>query len=193
MFTHGFELTTALTSVIIFIVSLFCFFKTKERGLWKFFFFCMIIDSFMGSIIHGIVMKEELINALWVVLAFFFTLTINTILCIFLRCSYMHISILSILLSVLLCSQMILGMDFLLTFTFYALLILVICTFFILKDRMKGYHYILLGFLFQLLGGVLMLRHVKFVIVDHNGIYHLFMALTLVCLYLGINKKYKLC
>ena len=193
MFTKGFELTTALTNVIIFIVSVFCVFKTKEKGLWKFFFFCLIIDSFMGSFIHGIVLDKTLIDALWVILAFFFTLTINTLLCIFLRCNYFHIISLSVLLSILMFIEMVFDMDYLLTFTYYALLILAICTIYLIKDKYSGMGFILISFLCQLIGGLLLLFKAKFFIVDHNGIYHLFMALTLVFIYLGINKKYKLC
>ena len=193
MFTSGYELTTALTNVLIFIVSLFGFFKIKEHKLWKFFFLCMSIDSFIGSIVHGIVLSSNIINILWVILAFCFTITVNTLLCIFMKNGFVHITILSILLSILLFVQMIYEMDFLLTFTFYVLIILFISLYYIIKEFNKYDLWIILGFVFQVIGGILMLCKCKFYSLNHNGIYHMFAVFTLICFYIGIKKKYNLC
>ena len=183
--TNGFELTTAITNIIILIVSIICFIKVR-RTLWKFFFLCMIIDSFLGTIAHGIVMNGTINNIIWAVLAIFFTFTINTLLCIFLRLKFKHIFILSLLLSILLGIQLLLNIDFILTFTFYVLLIMIICTICILKRKNRMMY--LIGFLVQLIGGIFMLSKVNIGVLNYNGIYHLFMALTLVFLYLGYRK-----
>ena len=121
-FTNGFELSTAITNVIIFVVSIICFFKIKKYNLWKFFFLCMCADSFLGVIVHGIVMSQTLNNILWIILSLMFTITINTLFCIFLKLKYRHIIILSVLLSILLCIQLFLDINFILTFVLYVLL-----------------------------------------------------------------------
>lgn len=194
MFTSGYELSTAITNVFIFAFSVYGYFKIKDKKLWKFFFLTMIIDSFLGSIVHGIVMEEFYINIIWVFLAFFFTLTVNTLLCICLDLKYKNIFFLSILLSILMFSQMVYGFDYLFTFTMYALLVLAICTYYILKSRKDNYIWILIGFVFQVIGGILLLYKVKtnFMYLNHNGIYHLFMLVTLIFMFIGVNKGFSL-
>ncbi len=189
IFTSGYELTTAITNALIFIVSLFCVIKIKNNKLWKLFFILMCIDSFLGVIVHGIVMSNKVNDILWVILTLFFTLTVNTLLCIYLKLSYKHIAILSILLAIVLFIQMMMNFNYLLTFDFYALFILLICTYFIIKDWNKGSIWIIIGFILQVIGGILMICKVKAKIINHNGIYHLFMVMTLICLYKGIINK----
>lgn len=189
IFTSGYELTTAITNALIFIVSVYCSIKNKGNKLWRLFFILMCIDSFLGVIVHGIVMSNKVNDILWVILALFFTFTVNTLLCIYLKLSYKHITILSILLSIMLFTQMILDINFLLTFDFYALLILIICTYYIIKDWNKGSILIIIGFILQVIGGVIMISKIKAPVIDHNGIYHLFMVMTLICLYKGIIKE----
>ena len=186
--TSGFELTTAITNIIIFIVSIICFIKVKNGPLWKFFFLCLIIVSFLGTLVHGYVLNDMIYIILWTVMAIFFTFTINTLLCIFMRLKFLHVFMLSLILSILLGIQILLGINFILTFTIYVLMIMIICTFYILKRKNKSMY--LIGFLIQLIGGIFMLSKVHIGVLNHNGIYHIFMAITLVFLYLGYKKDY---
>ena len=187
MLTSGYELSTSITNIFIFIVSIICFIKVKKNNLWKFFFLLMSIDSFLGVIVHGFVMSKMLNDILWVILALFFTISVNTLFCIFINLNIKHIFILSILLSILLCIQMLYGFNFLLTFTFYVLLILIISTYYILKKENKLYY--LLGFVIQVIGGIFLLSRCKFPLINYNGVYHIFMAITLIFLYLGYKNE----
>lgn len=185
--TSGFELTTSITNIFIFVVSLISFIKIKKNSMWKFFFFCMCICSFLGVIVHGIEMSQNTNNILWAILSLCFTITINTLLCIFMNLRYKHMIILSVLLSILLCTQLLLDLNFILTFTLYVLLVLILCTYYILKsDNRKLY---LIGFFITLIGGILMLSKCKISILNHNGLCHVFMAVGLVFLYLGSKKE----
>ena len=187
--TSGFELTTAITNAIIFIVSIICFFKIKKNNLWKFFFLCMCVDSFLGVIVHGVVMSKAVNNFLWIILAIMFTVTINTLFCIFIKLKFRHIILLSVLLSILLCIQLALDLNFLLTFVLYVLLIMIVCTYYIVKSKNKILY--LIGFLIQLIGGILMLCKCKISVINHNGICHIATAITLIFLYLGSKKDIK--
>lgn len=185
--TSGYELTTSITNIFIFVVSIICFFKIKKNNLWKFFFLLMSIDSFLGVIVHGIVMSQKTNDILWVILSLCFTFTVNTLFCLFLNLKHRHIVILSILLSTLLLTQMIYGFDYLLTFTLYVLIIILICIYYSLKNKLY-----LIGFLIQIIGGILMLCKCKISIINHNGICHIFMAIALIFLYLGSKKDIKI-
>ena len=189
MFTTGIELTTALTNVVIFIVSIFGYIKIKNK-LWKMFYLLMSIDSFLGIIAHGIVMSQTVNNILWVILTIIFTITINMFLCIFgnmkLKTNYIMSGILSIILLLL----FYLGKDYLLVFSYYCLIIVIISIYFIIK-KMKDKLWYLLGFASQIVGGILLLCRVSMGLINYNGIYHLFAALTLIFFYIGIKKSTK--
>ena len=55
--TKGFELTTAITNLIIFIVSICCYKNIKKKNIWNKFYLFLIFDSFLGIIVHGIKMS----------------------------------------------------------------------------------------------------------------------------------------
>ena len=189
MLTSGYEFTTAITNGLIFIVSLFCMFNIKNNKLWKLFFILMCIDSFLGVIVHGFVMRIELNIILWVILTIFLTFTVNTLLSVFLNLSYKHIVIMSIILLLLLIIEIFSGINYLLTFDFSSLLILLICIYIIIKKWKKENMYFILGIIFQIIGGILMILKIDGKVLDHNGIYHLFMVLTLIYFYNGIKKN----
>ena len=189
--TSGIELTTAITNVVIYIVSLYGFFAIKKDKLWKFFYFLMTIDSFLGVIVHGLEMSIQLNVLLWLILAITFTITVNTFLVIFLKIKARYIILFSILLSLLLLAEIHHGMDFILTFTLYVLLSIIISTYKIVKSKINNKEYFLAGILVQITGGILMLSKVSIGEVNHNGIYHLFMALTLAIFLIGIKKNSK--
>lgn len=188
--TTGYELTTAITNVIIFIISFYGFFKIKKKDkLWKLFFFLMSVDSFIGSIVHGLTMTTSLNIILWIILSIFFTFTVNTFLVIFLKYKVKHIIILSVLLSILMLVEIYNGLDFILTFTIYVLISMIISTIFIIKSKDKNKKYYIYAIISQFIGGIFMLTNIKVCYLNHNGVYHLFMALTMLLFLLGVNKK----
>ncbi len=186
MFTTGIELTTALTNVVIFIVSIYAYFKVKDK-LWNMFYFLMSIDSFLGAIAHGIVMSQTVNSIIWVILTIIFTITINMFLCIFGNMKLMINFIISGILSIILLLLFYLGKDYLLVFSYYCLIIVIISIYFIIK-KMKDKLWYLLGFASQIVGGTLLLCRVSMGLINYNGIYHLFTALTIIFFYIG-NKK----
>jgi undecaprenyl pyrophosphate phosphatase UppP len=84
---------------------------------------------------------------------------------------------------------MFLNINFLVTFDFYALFVLIICTYCIVKNYSKEDIWIILGFILQVIGGLIMLFNINGHILDHNGIYHMFMVMTLMCIFIGLSKK----
>ena len=188
IFTKSFELTTALTNFLIFIVSVFCVIKIKEKN-WKTFYILMTIDSFLGTIVHGIVISDTIKTIIWSILAISFVLTINSLLLIFTNIKTRYPIYLSIIISILLLIQYFLNMRFLLTFTFYSLIIIIITFIYMIKSSLNNKKYFILGYVFQIIGGVFLLSRVQFNYFNFNGIYHLFMLLTLIFFYIGIKKN----
>ena len=82
--THGYDLTTAITNLFIFVTSVYGFIKIKNKK-WKLFYLFMSIDSLLGALVHGIYLSMETSLILWLILAIFFTITINTLFSIFLK------------------------------------------------------------------------------------------------------------
>ena len=186
--TSGYELTTAITNIFIFIVSLFCLFKIKSKP-WKYFYLFMCIDSFMGVIAHGIKMSQKTNDIIWIILSILFTITINLLLYVFKNIKIKNVIILSSILSVIMLIQLFLNSNYLLTFVIYVLIAFLIIIYSVIKSNYKNQKYYLIGFIVQIIGGILMLFKTKIWILNHNGICHLFTVLTLIIFYLGIQKK----
>lgn len=187
--TEGYELTTAITNIFIFIVGLYGFINIKKDKLWKDFFFFVTIDSFLGVIVHGIKMSTMTNNILWIILSILFTFTVNTMFCIFIKFKLKYGLILSLLLSLLLLTQLVLGQDFIITFLLYIIMILVFSIYYIIRFNYKNKKYFLLGFLIAFIGGLFSLFKVDPPILDHNGITHLFTVVALILFYIGIKKN----
>ena len=85
--------------------------------------------------------------------------------------------------------QLFLNSNYLLTFVIYVLIAFLIIIYFVIKSNYKNQKYFLIGFIVQIIGGILMLFKTKIWILNHNGICHLFTVLTLIIFYLGIQKK----
>ncbi len=190
-FTSGYELTTALTNILIFIVSIYSCLKTKDKK-WKLFFLLLTIDSFLGVIVHGIVMSITLHNILWVILTILFVLSTNTLLTIFVDIKSKIAVLLSIALSIILLIEFYLGMKFLLTFTMYTLIVSIITFIFMIKNNnYKNKIYFILAYISQVIGGIFLLSNIELWLLNHNGFYHIFMALTILFFYIGIKKQLK--
>ena len=188
IFTSGYELTTSITNIFIFVVSLFGYIKIHNKP-WKTFYLLMTIDSFLGVIVHGLVMSKTVNDLLWVLLSILFTITVNMLLHIFINIKMKHVIMLSILLSVIMLTQLFLGMDFLLTFVIYIMLVFAISVYFIIKKNYKNKKLLLLGFGVQLIGGILLLCKTTISILNYNCICHLFTVATLIIFYIAIQKK----
>jgi len=187
-FTSGYELTTALTNILIFIVSIYSYLNIKDKK-WKLFFLLLTNDSFLGVIVHGIVMSIALHNILWVILTILFVLSTNTLLTIFVDIKSKIAILLSIALSIILLIEFYLGMKFLLTFTMYTLIVSIITFIFMIKNNnYKHKIYFILAYISQVIGGIFLLSDIELWLLNHNGFYHIFMALTILFFYIGIKK-----
>jgi len=187
--TSGFELTTSLTNILIFLVSVYGFITIKKDKLWKLFFFLMSIDSLMGVIVHGLVMTIELNTILWIIMAVLFTITINTFFIIFLKYKVKHIIILSILLTLFMMVLIYFDFDFILFFTLYVLLILIISFYHLIKENIKNKKYFIIGFLIILLIGGVVFTDIKLFGLNHNGFIHIILAISLIFFIKGIKKN----
>ena len=165
MFTTGYELTTAITNVIICIVSIICLLKTNNKR-WKPFYIFMAIDSFIGSIVHGVVMSTTVNTVLWVTLSILFVITANILLNLFMNTKPKNLIIASIAVIALLIIQLFLEMDYILTFVLYVILVFILCVCFIFKNKIKNKKWFLAGFIVQLIGGIFLLAKIRFNLID---------------------------
>ena len=188
--TSGFELTTAITNVLILVVAFILFLIVKKSSMWKFFFLLVSIDAFFGIIVHSIVMTPRINEIFWVILSIMLSISINTLLGIFIKLDIKRVFILSELLSVLMMVQMLYSMNYLLSFVIYGIIVLFIITYYILKTDNKIFY--LSAFVIQLIGVILILCKLKISVINHNGICHLFTVVTLILLYLGSKKDIKI-
>ncbi len=189
--TTGYELTTAISNLCIFIVSVYGLINIKKDKLWKLFFLLMTIDSFFGVIVHGVVMSTKVNNILWIILTILFAITVNIIFSIFMNLKYKYVLIFTIGLGVILLVQLALNMNYLLTFTIYAILSVIISiSYYLIKNEGQRLWFAL-GFITQLVGAVPLLLKAKIGMINHNGIYHYFMMLSLIFFYIGVKKKEK--
>lgn len=198
--TSGCELITGLTNLIIMfttLVILFRFRKLKidKKKIWYIFYISVIVDSLLGFIIHSFLWNSEIVNMLWIILSFIFCITLNSLLFTIIKSSSVSkLLIMSIVMYLIFVIETICGIDFLLTFILIALFyILYILWFYIhryAKTCTKKDIFYLIGIFSQIIGGLFLLFKVKVNIIfsfDKNGIYHMFMILTIIFMYLG-NK-----
>ena len=198
--TSGSELITGLTNLIIMfatLVILFRFRKLKidKKKIWYIFYISVIVDSLLGFIIHSFLWNSEIVNILWIILSFIFCITLNSLLFTVIKSSSVSkLLIVSIIMYLIFIVETILGIDFLLTFILIALFyILYILWFYIhryIKTCTKKDIFYIIGIVLQIIGGLFLLFKIKVNIIvpfDKNGIYHMFMILTIIFMYLG-NK-----
>lgn len=188
--TTGIELTTAISNIFILVVSILGLIKIKKDGLWRLFFILMTMASAMGVIVHGIAMSIEMNTILWIILSIIFTFTINTFLVIFMKFKIKHIIILSVLLTVFMLVQIYFDLDYILSFTLYVLLIVIISFYYLLKDKeIKNKKYFIAAFLVTLIGGSTVFTDIKIYSLNHNGIAHIFLAIALLLFIIGLKKE----
>lgn len=189
LFTNGYELTTAITNLLIFITTLFLLPKIKDNKTWKWFYYFITMDAFIGIIVHGIKMNNILFNTLWVILIIMFSITFNLLLHIFYNVKYKKIVLLSISLIIILLIEMVFKIYFIYTLLIYAILVVFICLYKIFKSNNKSKYYYLTGIIIQMLGVIPTFTKLSFKYLNYNGICHLFSLITIIIFYLGIKKE----
>lgn len=189
MFRSGYELLTGLTNILILIVSLYSFIRLKRLNYnkyWLSFYMFLIVGSLFGFIIHSFNINDKIVNILWIILLFIFICIINSLL--FSEYKYnKYIVFISISFYIFLVVEAILNMNFIITFIIYVFINFI----FIVKSYIKNKrYYYLYGIIIQIIGGILLIsRNIKIWYLDHNGIYHIFMMITIILFYIS-NKKY---
>ena len=186
--TSGFELTTSLTNILIFIASIYGVITVKKDKLWRLFFIMMSIDSFLGVIVHGIQMSTTVNNIFWAVLSVLFVITINTLLTIFFKLDLKYVIILSIVVTLALLIQLIFNMNFILTFTLYVLLVLILTFYKLLKMDIQNKKIFIWAYIVVVIGGIFLLSRIKLHYLNYNGICHIFTAIAIFMFALALKK-----
>lgn len=189
MFRSDYELLTGITNLFILIVSLYSFIKLKRinyNKYWLSFYMFLIVGSLLGFIIHSFNINDKIVSILWIILLFIFICIINSLL--FSEYKYnKYIVFISILFYIFLVVEAIFNMDYIITFVIYVCINFI----FIIKSYIKNKrYYYLYSIIIQIIGGLLLIsRNIKIWYLDHNGIYHIFMMITVILFYIS-NKKY---
>ena len=189
MFRSDYELLTGITNLFILIVSLYSFIRLKRinyNKYWLSFYMLLGLGSLLGFIIHSFNINDKIVSILWIILLFIFICIINSLL--FSEYKYnKYIVFISILFYIFLVVEAIFNMDFIITFVIYVCINFI----FIIKSYIKNKrYYYLYSIIIQIIGGLLLIsRNIKIWYLDHNGIYHIFMMLTIILFYIS-NKKY---
>lgn len=189
MFRSDYELLTGITNLFILIVSLYSFIRLKRinyNKYWLSFYMLLGLGSLLGFIIHSFNINDRIVSILWIILLFIFICIINSLL--FSEYKYnKYIVFISILFYIFLVVEAIFNMDYIITFVIYVCINFI----FIIKSYIKNKrYYYLYSIIIQIIGGLLLIsRNIKIWYLDHNGIYHIFMMITIILFYIS-NKKY---
>lgn len=195
--TNGSELITGLTNLIIMLTTLVILFKYKRlkidnKKIWYIFYISVVVDSLLGFVIHSFLWNSEIVNILWIVLSFIFCITLNSLL--FTVIKYSSVSkllIISIVMYLIFVIETLNGIDFLLTFILITLFYIVYILWFYIHRYVKTCtekdRFYIISIIFQIIGGLFLLFKVNIFYFDKNGIYHMFMVLTIIFMFLG-NK-----
>lgn len=189
MFRSDYELLTGITNLFILIVSLYSFIRLKRinyNKYWLSFYMLLGLGSLLGFIIHSFNINDRIVSILWIILLFIFVCIINSLL--FSEYKYnKYIVFISILFYIFLVVEAIFNMDYIITFVIYVCINFI----FIIKSYIKNKrYYYLYSIIIQIIGGLLLIsRNIKIWYLDHNGIYHIFMMITVILFYIS-NKKY---
>ena len=187
--TSGYELMTAITNLVIFVTSIIILINIKNNKIWSLFFKFIMIDSFLGIIVHGINMSNTLYEILWGVLCILFVITFNTLLYIFGNIKLKNIAIISILISTILILEILFDLNYVITFIIYAIIVVLTSIYLLIKNKYQNKEYFIVGIVVQLIGVIP--AFLKFGIgnFNHNCITHTFTLITIVIFYIGIKKS----
>lgn len=197
IFTTGYEFMTAITNIIITMLSCYVCYKLNrnvKNRKWVFFFLLLSVAGFMGVLIHGIAFKKAYIRALWFILSLIFTLAITTLVYLFVnnkKYGYRNIIITSIIVYLVFFLEMVAEIDFLTTFIIYAALCIIFSLIILIRRGIKENIYFIIALLIQIIGGIFLLLSIRIpkLLLDENSIYHLFMFVSIIFLSIGAYKK----
>ncbi|MBR6133656.1 MAG: hypothetical protein IKQ29_02935 [Bacilli bacterium] len=193
--TSGYELSTAITNLFIFITSIFIFIKVKNNNRWNLFYLFLILDSFMGIIVHGISMSNNINNILWIILYILFSITFNLLLYIFCNMKLKNVFILSILIFIIMFIIFSISIKYNIknldniVILLYALLLVLISLYNIIKSNYIYKYYYIIGIIIQIIGIIPIFIKLNIGYFNYNGICHIFSNITIILLYLGIKKE----
>ncbi len=185
----GYELITAITNLAIFIASIIILIKLKYDKIWNIFYILISIDSFLGIIVHGINMNKNINDFLWGILSISLVLTINTLLIIFVGLKKKYYLITSFLIITILILEIIFNLNYVITFVIYAIIVVLLSTYFMLKNNYKNKNYFLIGIINQIIGIIPTFLKIGIGNFNHNCITHTFTLITIIIFYLGIKKS----
>ena len=188
IFTTGYELCTAITNLVIFIITVILLSKINNKK-WKIFYYFILIDSFLGIIIHGIKMSQTVNDILWIILLILFSITFNLLLHIFCNTKIKNVIIISIVLFILLLFELLFKLDYIITLLTYALIVVLICLYKQIKNNNKNKYYFIIGIIIQLLGVIPIYLKLSISIYNYNCICHTFTLITIILFYLGLKKE----
>lgn len=189
MFTTGYELTTGLTNLLILLVSLIGVFKIKNNKPWRLFYIFMSIDSTLSFIVHSFKISIQLNIVLWILLLIFFIMTLNSFLVVFFKLKPIYIILLTILLIGILILEVILDFNYIFTFDIFVFLTILLCLIKLIKNNYKNKTYYYLAFILSFISAVVAILNFELLVLNYNGISHIFIALTLLLFLIGIKKN----
>jgi len=192
--TTGYELSTAITNLLLFITSIYIFFNIKNKSYrWFYLFICM--DSFLGIIVHGVRMNTTINTILWIILYILFSITFNLLLYIFCNVKLKKVMIISLIVFIVMLITFIIAIKVPvnkldnIVMLLYALCIVLISLYNIIKSNYKYKYYYIIGIIIQIIGIIPIFINLDLKYIDHNGLCHIFTLIAIVLFYLGVRKK----
>ena len=191
--TSGYELSTAITNLLIFITSIILILNIKKKPFrWFYYFIC--IDSFLGVIVHGIKMSSLINEILWIILYLLFCITFNLLLHLFCNVKLKKVFIISLISFIFMALIFMCAIKFNINkldnivMLLYALSIVLYCLYNIIKKSPIN-KYFIIGIIIQIIGIIPIFISLNIWYLNYNGICHLFTLITIIIFYLGIRKE----
>lgn len=193
--TTGYELSTAITNLMIFITSIILIRKIKIKS-FKWFYYFIAIDSFMGVIVHGIKMSSIVNTILWVILYLLFCITFNLLLHIFCNIKLKKVLLISLISFIMMfiiymiaIKNHINNLDNIVMLLYAASIVFISLYHILKKDYINKYY--IVGIIIQIIGIMPIFFKINIGCLNYNGICHLFTLITIIIFYFGIKKENK--
>ena len=188
--TEGVAFSTALTNILIALVAMFGIALLEENKLWKQFFTLLLMVGFLGMIVHGIVMSKTLELILWIILAILITMTISTAFRLFTNCSKRRSTIITLIISIVLILELLFRPSWVVpTFVTYALVVVLITLYSLIKDGIWKNIGMFIGFIVLLLSAIVMYFKISCCSLNHDGLGHVLLVVGLIILLISIKKE----
>ena len=194
MLTSGYDFSTAITNLFLFITSIIIIFIIKNSK-FKWFYFFICIDSFLGVIVHGFIMSNSLNTILWYILYFLFSITFNLLLYIFCNIKLKNVMIISFLVAIIMFIVFSISIKFNINrldnivMLLYALSIVLFSLYSIIKSNYINKFYFIIGIIIQIIGIIPIFIKFNIWYLNYNGICHLFTLITIILIYIGVIKN----